>query len=174
MNNIFSRLTRIVGTMKFRRVLCIFALLALLAFAFQVGEFVGFRKAEFAYRFGENYHRNFAGPRRGFFGDFKGEGFMNSHGTFGQVLKIDNELLLLKSSDGEKMVHVGTTTELRRFHDRILLSEIHVGEGVVVIGSPTEDGMIEAKFIRIMPSTVFSDERTSTSSQSAPANTTQQ
>ena len=55
----------------FKMVLLAIAALVVLLFVFKTGVFVGYRKAEYSYRWGENYHRNFAGPREGFFGDFR-------------------------------------------------------------------------------------------------------
>ena len=64
------------------------SLLALIVFllVFGAGMFVGEKKARFSYRWGENYQRNFAGPRGGFFGNFgREEGLINAHGAFGQI-----------------------------------------------------------------------------------------
>lgn len=69
-------------------ILGIFAFIILLLI-FKVGTFVGFRKADFSYKWGENYNRNFAGPRGGFWGGFERGDLMNAHGVIGQIIKID-------------------------------------------------------------------------------------
>lgn len=62
----------------------------LLLLGFKLGMVVGFGKARFSYRWGENYHQNFAGPRGGFFEDFyDNKDFIEAHGVFGEIIKID-------------------------------------------------------------------------------------
>jgi hypothetical protein len=126
---------------------------------FKAGVFVGYKKAQFSYRWGENYHRNFAGPRGGFFGDFgRGFGdrgdFINAHGTFGSVIKIDGTTVIVKGRDDiEKTILVPDDAAIRRGRESIKVSALKVDDKIVVIGSPNEQGQIEAKLIR-----VFSEE----------------
>src|SRR3989338_3146755 len=60
---------------------------------FGAGVKVGEMKAGFSYRWAENYHKNFAGPRGGFFSDWKkkprGE-FIDAHGSFGEIIELNN------------------------------------------------------------------------------------
>ena len=144
-------LGQIIRSKTFSRVLAVTAALVALLLIFQLGVLVGFRKARFSYRWGENYQRNFAGPRGGFirrgFGD---RGFINAHGVFGQILKIDENVLVLKGRDGvEQLVLVGERTGIEHGRQRILFSELRVDDSLVVIGRPNEQGQIEAKFIRL-------------------------
>src|SRR3989338_10378206 len=75
----------------------------LLLLVFKAGVFVGYKKASFSYKWGENYHRNFAGPRKGFFGELgRGLGdkdFIDAHGTAGTILKINGNAIILKGQD---------------------------------------------------------------------------
>src|SRR3989338_7677813 len=68
-----------------------------LILVFGAGMKVGTLKARYSYRWAENYHRNFAGPRSGFFSDWgnspRGE-FINAHGVFGSIIKIDGNTML--------------------------------------------------------------------------------
>ncbi len=119
---------------------------------FQLGIFVGYRKATFSYNWGDNYHRMFAGPKRGFFQDFQGRGFMNAHGLMGDVLKIDGNTIILRDKDAtEKVVIVGPGTTIRRGPEVLQMSDIREGEDIVVIGGPNSQGQIDAKLIRIFP-----------------------
>ncbi len=125
-----------------------------LLFVFKVGEFVGYRKANFSYRWGENYHQNFAGPRGGFFGDFKrGFGdrdFINAHGTFGAIIKIDGSTLVIKGKDDvEKTVLISDKTTVSNRRETVKATDLKVDDQVVIIGSPNEQGQIEAKLIRL-------------------------
>ncbi|MBI2640716.1 MAG: hypothetical protein HYW91_02435 [Candidatus Sungbacteria bacterium] len=119
---------------------------------FKAGVAVGFKKAGFSYRWGENYHRNFAGPRGGFLKDLRDQDFMEAHGTFGSILKIDGLTIVISGKDGtEKTILANDNTVVRRFRDEIKLSDLKEGDYIVVIGSPNDAGQIEAKLIRVMP-----------------------
>ncbi len=134
---------------------------------FKLGMVVGFKKANFSYRWGENYHQNFAGPRGGFFNrairDFSDQDFIGAHGVFGQIIKIDpiknkisngvdGSILVIKGQDNiEKVVLVKDNTVIDRFMETVKLSDLKVDDYIVVIGDPNESGQIEAKLIRIVP-----------------------
>ncbi len=123
-------------------------LLILLLLAFKVGVIVGYQKAQFSYRWGENYQRNFAGPRGGF--------FLNAHGAFGTILGINGNTMVVAGRDNvERIVLLKENTMLTRFRQRIPLSELKNNDTVMVIGSPNDAGQIEAKLIRVMPAGVW-------------------
>ncbi len=67
---------------EFKTVLWIIGGMAIFLVVFKLGTLVGFRKANFSYRWGENYHENFAGPRQGFFKGFNDRDFIDAHGVF--------------------------------------------------------------------------------------------
>jgi hypothetical protein len=125
------------------------------ALIFKTGMFVGAMKANFSYRWAESYHKNFAGPRAGFFGDWRippfGD-FIESHGTFGEIIKIDGNTLVVKGRENiEKIVLVGEKTIIKSGLKDIKISDLKVGDMMVIIGSPNEQGQIEAKLIRVFP-----------------------
>ena len=124
----------------------------MLLLVFKAGMYVGFRKANFSYRWGENYHRNFGGPRGGFFHDFNGRDFIDAHGVAGQIIKIDGSMVVIKGRDNvEKIVSVGDSATIQRMRETIKISDLKIGDYVVVIGEPNNAGQIDAKFIRLMP-----------------------
>ncbi len=119
---------------------------------FQTGLMVGFKKASFSYRWGENYHKNFAGPRAGFFEDFGGKDFIEANGVFGSIIKISSSTLIIKDrNDTEKIILLKNDTIIKRFQNTIRPIDLKVDELIVVIGSPSDTGQIEAKLIRVMP-----------------------
>lgn len=121
---------------------------------FDLGVMVGLRKANFSYKWGENYHRNFAGPRGGFLKDFGrgGRDFIGAHGVFGQIIKIDGSTVIIKGRDNlEKIVVIKEDTAIMRFRETIKSSDLKVDDFIVVIGEPNDAGQIEAKFIRVVP-----------------------
>lgn len=137
--------------------------LALLAGVFTLGAAIGYRKARFSYAWGENYNRNFGGPREGFMGnfarDFSGRDLIDAHGTFGQIMKIDPSTgsgqaatLVIKGPDNvEKSVLIKDDTTIQRLRETIKSGDLKINDNVVVIGNPNNSGQIEAKFIRVMP-----------------------
>ncbi len=119
---------------------------------FQAGMFVGYRKASFSYRWGDNYHRTFGeqqkfpfrmGPR----GDFS-----ESHGVVGKVVSIKLPTFVVEGSDNvEKVVVIKEDTIIRRFRDTLKPEDLKTGDLIVVIGSPNNQSEVEAKLIRMLP-----------------------
>ena len=124
----------------------------ILLLAFHAGVIVGYKKASFSYRWGENYHRNFGGPRGGFSSNFFDKDFIESHGTFGQIIKIDGTTLVVKGRDNaEKIIVVKNDTTIRKQRDPVSINNLMVNDYIVIIGAPNNQGQIEATFIRILP-----------------------
>lgn len=118
---------------------------------FSIGAMVGYRKASFEYRWGENYHRNFGGPKGGFIlpGD---EGMNPTHGTFGTVISLDATSMVIEGADRrEKKIVVTDQTIIHRAFETVQLKDIRTKEMAVVIGEPNGEGQIEAKLIRLFP-----------------------
>lgn len=130
--------------------------LVIILFFLKVGIAIGYKKAQFSYRWGENYHLNFGGPRGGFLflADGRGEtGFISSHGAVGQIIKIDGNSLIVKDrGEAEKTVLIGDNTTILRMNEEVKLADLKVDNFIVVIGDPNDAGQVEAKLIRIMPS----------------------
>jgi hypothetical protein len=122
---------------------------------FSVGMFVGGMKARFSYRWAESYHKNFAGPQGGFFGNwrapipFPGD-FIEGHGTFGEIIKInDSDLVVKGRNDVEKIILITKDTIIEKGKNTIKKEDLKVGDQIVIIGSPNEEGQIGAKLIRV-------------------------
>jgi hypothetical protein len=122
---------------------------------FGTGIFVGEMKARFSYRWAENYHRNFGGPPGGFMGNLRmppppDNEFVESHGIFGQIIKIGDSDFVIKGQDNaEKVVVINKDTAINSGKKTITKADLRVGEQVVVIGSPNSQGQIDAKLIRV-------------------------
>lgn len=136
----------------FKAILIGIACLIVLLLVFKGGMYIGFRKANFSYRWGENYHRVFGGPPGGFLRDFEGRDFISGHGTVGTIAKIEGNNIIIKGQDGvEKMVITTKDTTIRKGMTDIKLSNLKIDDQVVVIGSPNDAGQIEVKLIRVFP-----------------------
>ncbi len=136
----------------FRRMVAGLVGLFALILAFGLGLTVGFRKADFAYRWAENYNRNFAGPKKGFLrlGPI-GPEFTSTHGIIGTVLKVEGDTVVIKgdTDSTEKTIVTDSSTSIRKNQDNLKLTDIKPGDHLVIIGSPTSQGQIQAKFIRV-------------------------
>lgn len=126
---------------------------------FQAGVFVGYKKASFSFRAGDNFYRTFG--EHGFQQKLPGMGMMdptNAHGTIGTVASILLPKVIIADRDGvEKTVLVDNKTDLRRFRDSIKPEDLKTGEMIMVIGEPNDNGQIEARLVRIMPPSPFQD-----------------
>lgn len=134
---------------------------------FVAGMLMGYHQASVSYRWGENYYRNFVGGPHG--GDFRGLGrdeFINGHGLFGSILSITSinnsninglssgEVLVVKDKDNtEKIVLVAPNTTVRRDREAISMKDLQVNMLIIALGTPNNEGQIEAKLIRILPPT---------------------
>ena len=126
--------------------------IAAICLVFGGGMYVGFHKARFSYQWGENYHKNFGGPRGGFMGDFGGKDLINANGVAGQIIKTSDSMLVIRGRDNvEKIVAINSDTVINRLNETVKLDTLKVNDFVVVIGEPNDKGQIEAKFLRTMP-----------------------
>lgn len=127
-----------------------------LLLVFKAGMMVGMRKAKFSYGWGENYHRNFGGPKGGFLRDSMGRDFIDANGTVGQIIKIDGASVIVNGRDNvEKIILVKDDTAINRGRENIKLADIKVDDYIITIGEPNNEGQIEAKLIRVMPNINF-------------------
>jgi len=137
----------------------IFGLLALLAvlLVFKAGLTVGSRQADFACRWADNYHKNFAGPVGGF-GRFVSDdsGEMDPGSCLGHIIKIDRNQLIVDSRENlEKVIVINPRTDIRRFRDSITSDDLKINDYIVAIGEPNNSGQISARFIRLLPPPIY-------------------
>jgi len=127
---------------------------------FSAGIKVGTLKAKYSYRWADNYHKNFAGPRGGFIGDwrkFPAGDFIGGHGIFGEIIELNDSGFVVKGrGDIEKIVVTTNDTVVKKGR-QTTENGLKVSDRVTIIGSPNEEGQIEAKLIRI-----FNEEETRT------------
>ena len=124
----------------------------MLLLVFGAGVKVGMLKARYSYRWADNYHKNFAGPRGGFLGDwrrFPAGDFISGHGAFGEIIEIkDNGFVIKGRENVEKAVITSEDTTITKGRETIK-DGLKVGDRVVIIGTPNDEGHIEAKLIRV-------------------------
>lgn len=131
--------------------------------SFQAGMMVGFHKAASSYRFGDNYYHEFEGRdhERGFINN---ERFPDSHGAMGRIVSVHlPSLVIADPYNTEKVVLLSSDTVVRRFRNTLPQAALTVNDFIVAIGSPNENGEIEAKLIRLLPPPPSFDRAVSTS-----------
>lgn len=139
-------------TKTFRIICWLIAGLIVFLLGFKAGLAIGFRKANFSFKWGDNYHKNFGGPKGGFLKNMGGADFIESNGVFGQIIKTASSTLVIKDrGEVEKIVLINDSTSIRRGHDTLQFDALKVDDNVVIIGESNEAGQIEAKLIRVMP-----------------------
>ncbi|MGC8651411.1 MAG: hypothetical protein ACP5RX_02255 [Minisyncoccia bacterium] len=126
---------------------------------FSLGVLVGETKARFSFHWLENYPQNFAGPRQGFLNNWQQLPFpsgeiLEAHGTFGKIIKINTGDFVVEGRDNlEKVIQVSDKTIIRSFRNinaSLQITDLKIGDYVMVIGSSNNQGQIDAQFIRVL------------------------
>lgn len=132
-------------------VIGIAAIVAVLIILF-VGINIGEHRARFVGQYGENYQRNFLGPRGGMMGGFFNQRAPVSNGAVGEIVSVNLPQLVVSGPDNlEKTILVGTSTVIRQFQQNLNESQLKTGDFITVLGDPNDQGQIVAKLIRVMP-----------------------
>lgn len=121
---------------------------------FSAGMMTGFRKAQFSFQWGENYHKMFGGPRQGWLPPpppgMRGDDLTNSHGAVGKVVRIDTSTVLVAGeNEMEKAINITSDTIFKKNQKTVGLNDLKVDDRVVILGTPSSTGEIKAKLIRI-------------------------
>ncbi len=141
----------------FQRVIWGIGIFIIALVIFQAGVFIGYKRASFSFRYGDNYYSTFgSGPMGGMMRNFPPglppDDFPAGHGVSGKIIKVSLPTVLVAGDDGvEKSVLVASSTLIREFRQMISPADLKVDDTVVVIGSPNAQSQIEAKLIRIIP-----------------------
>jgi hypothetical protein len=147
-----EKIAKIFQSKLFKGIILIVIALIVVLLAFKAGTMIGFKRADFACGWGDNYHRNFGGPQGGFFEDMNDRNFMPGNGIFGQIIKVEGNTLTIKGQDNlEKSVLVEEKTSIMKFKEQLKISDLKVDDNVIVMGEPNESGQTVARLIRIMP-----------------------
>lgn len=118
---------------------------------FKLGVTVGYLKASFSYNWGNNYHTNFGSPPSVLRG-LRDPDFMSAHGLSGEVIKLDGTVFIIRTqNDREELIVTNAETHIKSGTTNISLNDIGIGSRIVVIGEPTSDGRLNARFIRLLP-----------------------
>lgn len=143
---------------KVRMTLIILAALIVVLVIFRAGVSVGYHKATFSSKLGENYYYRAFGREGGpqpfntRLNELDRNDLTSGHGAAGKIVKISLPTFVVSSPDNiEKVVLISGATEIRRFRDMASSSDLKVDQGVIVLGAPNAEGQIEAHLIRLIP-----------------------
>lgn len=125
--------------------------LVFLVFSFGVS--VGYKKAAYSGKMGDNYNRIFikGDPNRNMFPQ---EGFAEGHGAIGKIVDINPPKILISTRDNlEKTVITTDKTAFKQFRDDIKITDLKTGQTIITFGRPSIEnpGNIEALLIRVAP-----------------------
>lgn len=150
MQKIKEKIEKMFESKVLFRVLCGVGIIIIILLVFRAGMAVGFRRASFGRAWGENYERNFGMmPNRQMFGR---DNFPNANGAIGKIIKIELPTIIVQDKNNiEKVVLIKNDTQIQKIRTGVLASDLKIDDFIVVIGTPNEQGQIEAKLIRIMP-----------------------
>jgi hypothetical protein len=150
--NIKETLKHSVESKPFKIVLYGIGVLIIISAIYQAGVVVGFQKATYGSNWHSNYLRNFGPVHRPRMLLGVPENIPNAHGAIGKIIKAGYPIFIVEDADKtEKIVIVKDETEIRKFKTIGTKEDLTVDAFIVVIGSPNEDGHVEAKLIRILP-----------------------
>lgn len=150
-----SEITKHIQSPKVSVALRILVALLVMIVIFWTGVAVGWRKAEFSYRFSDNYYRSFGG--RGFspmnmMGIPDPDDLIGGHGATGQVISVNLPTVIVSDRNGiEKTILITPDTIVRGGRDDIASTTITDRDVIVVLGVPSGKGQIIAKLVRILP-----------------------
>ncbi|MCX6751407.1 MAG: hypothetical protein NT161_01415 [Candidatus Nomurabacteria bacterium] len=152
MKKIYEDIKKVFESKISTRILIIIGVVIVAMLIFSAGIFVGFRKASFGRDWGENYERNFGMRSGGMM--FGRNNFPNAHGAIGKIIKIELPTMIVQDTkdNTEKIILTKDDTRIQKMMSEITLNDLVINDYIVVIGSPNNQGQIEAKLIRVMPS----------------------
>ncbi len=119
---------------------------------FQAGIFVGYHVATFSMSWDDTHRGDPRDPRSIFAPFGRDADDMNPHGAIGEIISIKLPVIMVKEPSGnEAIILLSTSTSIRNMHDQASSSDLFVGEQIVTIGTPDEQGQIHASFVRVVP-----------------------
>ena len=148
-----EKIKKFFETKKFEKIILVVSIFILALVIFQLGVFVGFHKASFSNRWGENYRETFGGKHGGMMRMmWRDDDYSTAHGAVGKIIKLELPKIIMIGSDNvEKVVVLKNDTVVLSSRDKISATDLKVDDYIVTIGSPNNLGEVEAKLIRVMP-----------------------
>jgi hypothetical protein len=154
MKKIYEDIKKVFESEVSFKVLCGIGVIIVALLIFSAGVTVGFRKASFGRAWGEHYNENFGMGRSVISPNSMMGYFPNAHGATGKIVKIELPNIIVKDNT-EKTILISNDTTIAKGRDGIGAADLKVDDFIIAIGTPDDKGVIEAKFIRVIPSPEF-------------------
>src|SRR5258706_502018 len=117
---------------KIHIILIIIITLTIVITIFHTNISINYHKTRFTKSYSNNFERNFLGERQGMRGMMTRD-LPVDHGAIGEVVSIDLPQVVISGKDKlEKTVLVSTTTQVRKFQADGSVSDIKIGDFLVV------------------------------------------
>ena len=155
-----------------------FLIILIIIFAvFQAGIFVGYHKARFYGSIEGNYYNSFnenrgrgemMGGQYGFGNMMQDINLPSGHGAVGKIVSINLPNIVVASTDNvEKTINISNDTLIREFRNTLSTQDLKIGDYVIVLGeaSSTDNGVVNARLIRLIPPPSISGTSTSTGTE---------
>jgi len=135
------------------RLIVIIGLIIIALVIFQAGVFVGYKHGEYSRARNYGYGRGMDDPHSMFAPFMRGNDDASPHGAVGEIVKLalPNSILIKGRDSAEQVVTLSATTTIRFIHGEASPTDLKTGQRIIVIGSPGDNGQIDAVFIRIFP-----------------------
>ena len=128
------------------------AITFIIVVAFWSGMQVGFNKAAFSYKFGDNYYGAFGPGGRPHGMGILSDDMSPSHGVSGKIVSTNFPTFVVAGDDNvEKVFRINSDTVIRKLRATIAPEILQAGDFVITIGAPNDNTEISAKFIRVLP-----------------------
>ncbi|HUY69584.1 MAG TPA: hypothetical protein VMU70_00995 [Candidatus Tyrphobacter sp.] len=135
----------------FMKITGIIGLMIVVLVSFGAGVFVGYDKAEFSFAWSKYYESNFGGERHEVMGFLSSFGFTNAHGAFGKILNASTSSLVMNDDDNtEKTILLSSSTVIHDKHNSLLPADLKPNQTILVVGSPNDQGQINARLVRVL------------------------
>jgi hypothetical protein len=124
---------------------------------FEAGVVVGYHEASFSSHWGENYGANFSDTNPS-----NQMGLPDMHeptpdGILGKIISVDSAstssttIVISSTQKPEEKILIDANTEIRSRESTLTISSLKIGTYVVVLGTPNDQGEVQANLIRIVP-----------------------
>jgi len=156
MKNIQEKIKKFVDSKLFVKTLYGIGILLAVMIVFRAGIAVGLHEASFGQDWNNHYNENFGRGPREMNSLSMMNPFPNANGAIGKIIKIELPTVIVEDKDGtEKVIVINDDTKIRNTQNDIKVADLKTDDFIVVIGSPNEQGQVEAKLIRVMPTPDF-------------------
>ncbi len=158
-------LNRFVRSRLFAGIIAGFSIACIVLCIFEAGVAVGHHEGMSPSHWGENYARNFVDPSQGLGMLGLDDHQPNSDGAFGTIVSMSSSSITIESNQmPEQQIVLGSDTVIRYQHSNVTSDVLAIGSEVVVLGTPTSGGEIDAKLIRILSPVLGNGSSTPTTS----------